>query len=165
MHSYIKFQIKDLRAQNLQKVMEVTMVLLAALFTTVLLPSLLVRYVYSQAQLLEQPVLLELIPLLTFVVGIAYLIYVIAGNFRRGREIKALQLRMAEFGGFADDAANEMIDQSELDELEKIVEKAMSEVERTEKKSRPAKKSAVKKPAKKSTKKTAAKKKTAKKSK
>ncbi len=132
MHSSIYFELKDLRAQNTQKVLEAILAVLTSLFVIALLPSLLYTYVYSQAQLLEQPVLLELLPVVTFAFAVLYVIYVIIGNIRRANQMKALKLQIAEYVDFSKGTADEMITQKELDELEGIVEQAISEVEEAE---------------------------------
>ncbi|GEM_PF-1435392 len=168
MHSPIYFEIRDLRAQNTQKVLEAILVVLAALFVIALLPSLLYTYVYAQAQLLEQPLLLELLPVVTFALAVLYVIYVVVGNIRRTNQIKALKLQVAEYVNFGKDTADEMITQKELDELENIVEQAISEVEGAEAKTgrrKASRKSAARKTSARRTTKPAAKRRATKKSK
>jgi len=136
MKHYQKFQIQQLRAKNLAKILETIAAYLAALFITALLPSLLVRYLYSSDQLMtEQPVLLEYIPVITFVVAVGYMIYAIIGNFKRERLAKRLEAELEamamdgdgccggghhhDHGGSADISAEEMR------ELESIVDNAL----------------------------------------
>lgn len=136
MKHYQKFQIQQLRAKNLAKTLETIAAYLAALFITALLPSLLVRYLYSSDQLMaEQPVLLEYIPVITFVFAVGYMIYAIIGNFRRERLAKRLETELEAMvvdgdgccgGGRRQDRASSAdISAEEMRELESIVDNAL----------------------------------------
>ena len=154
-YSHTQFQIQELRARNQQKVLESILVLLAALFISALLPSLLLRYFYDTAQLLEQPRALEYIPVVSFVVGIGYLLFALIGNMMREKKISQLQSELATMShdcncGHAHDDA---ISSDELAELERMVDEVLDTKEaeeKTAKKSSKATKSAKKKSASKS---------------
>lgn len=79
----LHFQIEQLRAQNLQKTMEAIFVILAALFVSALLPSLLIQYVYANQQLMEEPRLLQFIPMIAFIYGAGFGLKAVFGNMMR----------------------------------------------------------------------------------
>lgn len=151
MKRYQKFQVQQLRMKNLTKVLETICAYLGALFVTALLPSLLVRYLYSSDQLMtEQPVLLEYIPVVAFVLAVGYMIYAMIGNFRRERLAKRLEAQI-EAMSMDDDCCggsghhhysdNSEISVDEMKELEGIVDSALkSKSKKTASKSRPARK-------------------------
>jgi hypothetical protein len=89
-----QFQIEQLRAHNLHKTLEALLVMLGALFVTALLPSLLIRYVYANQQLLEEPRALQVIPAISFAVGLGYALYVLITNFLRERKAAQLEAQM-----------------------------------------------------------------------
>jgi hypothetical protein len=96
--SSVEFQINQLRAKNLQRTLESLSVFILAIFVSALLPSLLVRYVYAGQQLFEEPELLQYIPLVSFVIGIAYFIYALVSNIMREMKIDRLERQMMGMG-------------------------------------------------------------------
>lgn len=104
--------------------MEGLFAVVASLFVTALLPSLLIKYFYANAQLFEQPKLLEYIPVATFVISGAYIVFVIFGNVTRGAKIRQAEAELAIANSLV---ANDMgTTQEELAELEMIVDKALA---------------------------------------
>jgi len=91
MSTSTEFRIEQLRTRSVQKTLESLLVLVAALFVSALLPSLLVRYLYADQQLFEQPPALEIIPVIAFVIGISYFIYAAIGNILREMEAQRLE--------------------------------------------------------------------------
>jgi len=104
--------------------MEGLFVVVSSLFVTALLPSLLIKYLYANAQLFEQPKLLEYIPVATFAISAAYIVFVIFGNITRGAKIRQAEAELAIANSLV---ANDMgTTQEELAELEKIVDSALA---------------------------------------
>jgi len=120
----LQFKIQNLRSTTMQRTTEGLFVVVASLFVTALLPSLLIKYFYANAQLFEQPKLLEYIPVATFVISVAYIVFVIFGNMTRGAKIRQAETELA--------IANSLVSndlgttQEELAELEKIVDNALA---------------------------------------
>lgn len=117
-----KFQIQYLRQKNIQALMESLVIMVGALFIAVLLPQVLVRFLYANQQLYAEPLLLQLIPAIALVVGVLQLLITFVGNFMRSRRLVKLEKTMI-------DQVNQMttgIDQSELMELEKLVDSALT---------------------------------------
>ncbi|MDA1079307.1 MAG: hypothetical protein O2840_01295 [bacterium] len=108
----------------MQRTMEGLFTVVASLFVTALLPSLLIKYFYANAQLFEQPKLLEYIPVATFAISAVYIVFVIFGNIVRGSKIRQAEAELA----IADSiSSNDMgTTQEELAELEKIVDSALA---------------------------------------
>jgi hypothetical protein len=89
-HSSLKFQISRLQQAKLNTNVEIISVIVLALFTSAILPNLLVRYYYINQQLMEEPALLEYIPVLAFVIGVGYGVFGIFLNILRSMKIKKL---------------------------------------------------------------------------
>lgn len=140
---HLKFQIKDMRQQNVQDAIQSIAVILAALVIASLLPTLLVTYVYTdQAALMtETPFWIQNGPLVVFGLGIAYFLYVIVANFLRNHKIAQLkQQLLMSFGGHLSEG--ELVEQqAELNKLEKAVDSALSRSSSSTR--RPAKKVAA----------------------
>lgn len=94
MHTYLSFKISQLRAKNQNAMLTATTVMIAALFTMLLLPRLLVQYVYAGQQLFDPPLLLKHIQLIIFVVGIGPFLVAIVGNALRCKRIKFLEAQL-----------------------------------------------------------------------
>ncbi len=124
--SYIQHQIKSLKIDSTQKVMEAIMVTFVALFTMAVLPSLLVQYVYADQGLVEPPALLEYIPVACFAVSILYALYVIFTNMKRASKVRQLEQDLYFMAGSDDTIDSSMTDDTELKELEKMVDEAMA---------------------------------------
>ncbi|NCN06404.1 MAG: hypothetical protein GW946_00995 [Candidatus Pacebacteria bacterium] len=120
----LQFKIENLRATTIQRTLEGLFTVVASLFVTALLPSLLIKYFYANAQLFEQPKLLEYIPVATFAISGAYIVFVIVGNFSRGAKIRQAESELALSESMT---ANDLgTTQEELAELEKIVDNALA---------------------------------------
>ncbi len=118
----MQFRLAQLRIKNQQVVIEAILVLIAALFTSALLPSLLVRYVYATQNLTSEPALLVTIPTVAFGVGILYFVYAMVSVMWRNFQAMKLEKEMMRLmptgdGGLSGD---------ELKELEGIVDSALA---------------------------------------
>jgi len=89
-----QFQIEQLRAKNLHKSLEALISLVGALFVSALLPSLLVRYFYADQNLMEEPRLLQFIPLVAFIYAIGFCLQAAITNMMREMSIKRLEAEM-----------------------------------------------------------------------
>lgn len=141
--SYAQYQVQSLKMTNIQRVMESVMVMFIALFSTAVLPSLLIQYVYNDPTMLQPPKVIEYIPMVCYAISALYVIFVIVTNMQRGKKIKQLEQDMYFSSGAGDtimmaDAMSDS-DDEELKELEKMVDEAMAKAP-----SRPAKKSTSK---------------------
>ena len=120
----LQFKIQNLRSASIQHTMEGLFVVVSSLFVTALLPSLLIKYLYANAQLFEQPKLLEYIPVVTFAISVAYIVFVIFGNITRGAKIRQAEAELAIASSLV--ASDMGTTQEELAELEKIVDSALA---------------------------------------
>ena len=119
----LQFNIQDLRTTSIQQSIESIFVVMSSLFITALLPSLLVRYVYQNSQLLAQPKSLEYIPVAAFVISTISIIATVVGNAMRYNKIKQSQVSLKMLQSIdADDLGTS---ESELKELERIVDSAL----------------------------------------
>lgn len=123
--SYIQFQIQALRAANTQRVMEAIMVTFIATLTMIVLPQLLMQYVYADAQLLAVPKTVEYTPIAAYAVSLAYVIFAFVTNMARSKKIAQLEQDLA-FSAGSDSDMNGGVDEAELKELEKMVDDAIS---------------------------------------
>lgn len=123
--SYVQFQIQNLRATNTQRVMESIMVTFIATLTMIVLPQLLMQYVYANAQLLEVPKTVEYTPVACYLIALAYIIYAVVTNMGRAKKIKQLEQDLA-FSAGSDMDMDSGVDEAELKELEKMVDEAIS---------------------------------------
>ncbi len=120
----LQFRISQLRVRNQQVVIEGIMVLIAALFVSALLPSLLVRYVYATQNLTAEPALLGAIPTAAFAIGMLYFLYAMVMVLVRERRAKVLE---RELEALMPAMANTSLPEAELAELESIVDKALAQ--------------------------------------
>ena len=88
---YNKFQVNQLRMKNAVKALEGILVLVACFLVAAFLPQLLIQYIYADQQLFAQPALLQYLPVVIFVVGIAYFLFAMFGNLRREMEAQKLE--------------------------------------------------------------------------
>jgi hypothetical protein len=98
MSSASPFQVEQLRMRNAVASMEAIGVFLLSLFVTAFGPSLLLRYLYADQQLMEQPMLLEVLPVVCFVVGVGYFLYTMFGNITRELKARKLEKEVIESG-------------------------------------------------------------------
>jgi hypothetical protein len=120
---------------SIQRVLEALMVMLLALFSMAVLPSLLVQYLYADQNLTEAPALLEFIPVAAFGISVLYTIFVIATNIARAQKIRQMEQDLYFTAG-TDEVENAEVDDAELKELEKMVDEAMSTRSTTKKASK-----------------------------
>ncbi|MBU0576739.1 hypothetical protein KJ707_03085 [Patescibacteria group bacterium] len=137
MYSDLAFQVSQLRARSQNVMLTAVTVIVAALFVAALLPSLLVQYVYAGQQLFTEPLLLKFIPLVSFVIGIAYFIYAVIGNLLRAKRANYLEKQMELEDCCCCDYCDE--DDEVLSEIESLTESLVKENKKT-----PAKASAAK---------------------
>ena len=117
-----KFQIQYLRQKNLQALMESLVVMIGAIFVAILLPQVLVRFLYANQQLVTEPMLLQYIPVVALALGVLQMLVTFVGNFIRERQlIKLERTLVAEVN-----QSSSSIDESELKELEKMVDSALT---------------------------------------
>lgn len=141
MYNDLSFKVSQLRAKNQEAMMASIAVLIAALFVTAILPSLLIQYIYAGQQLFEQPALLEYIPVVSFVIGIGSFIIAAVGNTLRSKRIKYLE-KQIEVEGFSCCGNN---DEEMLVELESLADALAEEKKPAQKKAAPKKKKSTSK--------------------
>lgn len=95
MNTSLQFQVQYLRQQSMQRTVESLTIFIAALFTIMLLPSFLGRYVFTDlTPLSPQPAIMEAIPLVAFLVGALYFIYAVVSNVMREMKIRQLETQL-----------------------------------------------------------------------
>lgn len=139
MNYLTEFQIQQLRTKNLTAAVESIAVILGAVITNTLVPQLLLKYVYDPTVLLEAPPIFEYLPLVTYSLGLLYVLYSLGGNFVRNRKIRTLEQELMLTGGSCCSDGNcchddEEITEEELKELERIVDEALKPEKKTAKK-------------------------------
>ncbi len=149
MHTDLSFKISQLRVKNQNAMMTTVAVLIAALFVTALLPSLLIQYVYAGQQLFKQPVLLQYIPVVSFVVGVGSFLIAVIGNLLRAKRIKFLENQLETENCTCCEDDNQV-----LAELESLAKTLTAEKKPVRKKKAVAKKKPAKKKTTKSKKKS-----------
>lgn len=147
-HSSLQFQISRLQQAKLNTSVEVIAVVVLALFISAILPSLLVRYLYADQQLFEQPALLEYIPVVAFVIGAGYGLFAIIINTLRSRKISQLSKELETEMLFSDmdgccggggscggcgsnstDSQDEWADMDSFEELDEMVDEVIAQNE------------------------------------
>lgn len=138
-------QIAQLRNKNMLAIQESILVLLTAVFIALLLPQVLIRFVYANQNLLEEPMALQYLSPILLAVGLLQVVFTFIGNFKRTRQIATLEQELA-----SSETNRLQIDETEIQELEKIIEQSLS----SKSKKTPVKKSTTtsKRPAKRTTK-------------
>lgn len=89
-----QFEIAQLRQKNMIVMIESIAVFIFCLFVSALLPQLLFKYFYANAQLTEQPALFDYIQVGTFLLGVAYFLYAAIGNFQRAAKVRKMEKQM-----------------------------------------------------------------------
>jgi hypothetical protein len=148
----LKFEIERLQRDRVLVAIESVAVVVFALFTSAILPSLLVRYVYAQQQLFEQPKLLEYIPVAAFAIGAGFGVYALVLSIRNALRTRKLLQELEEVSLMDDmsccggncGCGDE--NWKELEELESMVDTVLED--------KPKKKAASAKPTKKAAKKS-----------
>lgn len=122
--SYVQFQIKNLQAENAQRVLEAIMITFVATLSMIVLPQLLLQYVYASEQLLAVPKPVEYIPVVAYVISLGYTIFAIVTNMARSKQIAQLKQDLSFLVGSETDMGS-AVDEAELKELEKMVDEAI----------------------------------------
>ncbi len=91
----IRFQIDQLRKEKMVYAIESIMVFIASFFVIAFLPGFLYRYMYANQQLLEEPKVMQYIPLVAFGIAIAFFIYAVLKNFMACLKIKRLEKQLS----------------------------------------------------------------------
>ena len=133
MTSLTRFKIKSLKLTNVVKAIEAISVMIFAFFATALLPSLIFRFFFADANLLEQPKVFEYIPIAAFAIGTAYFLYAMIGNFIRSRKIRQLEAQL-------EIETMSCGDTTDLKKLEEMASKKVSQAKKAVKKPKAAKK-------------------------
>ncbi len=116
----LQLKIQDLRTKNVQVLLEAITVTIVTLVINSMLPLLLVKYVYANKQLLTAPPIFNYINVGSFLVTVLYFTYAFVSNFGREKQIKTLMFE------FESDELDEELSDTELEELEEIVDQALS---------------------------------------
>ncbi len=149
MNSQLKFEINDLRQQNIQHLLESVGVIMTALIVASLLPTLLLQFVYTdQAALMggQTPFWLQNGSMIVFGLGVLYFVFEAVTTFTRSRKIAMLKQQMSMVGtDIALSGAETIAQEKELAALEKMVDAALQDGKKTVKsprkgRGRPAKK-------------------------
>ncbi len=154
MNYLTEFKIQQLRTKNLTAAVESVAVILGAVISNMLIPQLLIKYVYDPTVLTEAPVIFEYLPLITYGIGLGYFLYAMISNFMRNRKLRVLEQELYLTGGSCCNNGSccsdeeEEISDEELKELERIVDEALKPAKTTKK---ATKKSSAKKATKKKT--------------
>lgn len=116
----IQFQISQLRAKNLQTLMEMLGITVFAIFFGAFAPSLIIGLFFSNQQMLEAPWFYQAIPVASLGLSILYTLYTLTTNIFRERMIGKLSLQLIS----SSDLGMEL-EEKEIKELEKMVDKTL----------------------------------------
>lgn len=116
-----KFQLQYLRQKNQQALLESLVVMVGALFVVVLLPQVLIRFVYADQQLFAEPMVLQVIPAVGLGIGVLHLLVTLVSNFMRNRQLAKLEKSF-----ISELSQPATIDEAELKELEQLVDTALT---------------------------------------
>jgi len=148
MNSHLHFEIKELRAQNVQALLSSIGTIMAALIVASMLPTLLVQFVYTDQTALmsgETPFWLQNGSMIIFGIGVLYFVYVAVTNYMRSRKIAMLKQQMTMMNGDASFSKSELAAQEkELAALEKMVDEALEDSKKPSKSARKVRRSAKK---------------------
>jgi hypothetical protein len=120
-YSSLQFEILQLRQEQLTKAVEAIAVFLFSIFVAVFLPQLLFTYLYANAALTQEPVLLKYIPVASFVVGVGYFGYAVLGNIFRSAKIKKLSMQLNA------DGMSDYLEDTDLKEVQSIVDEILAD--------------------------------------
>lgn len=130
MYSTLQFKIDQLRKDKMILAIESIAVFIFSLFVSIFLPQLIYTYFYADQQLLAEPKVLTYIPVISFIIGVGYFLYMLVMNITKATQVKRLE---AELSALSEDTLND----DDLQEVQKIVDEIVAE-------ERPARKTAVK---------------------
>jgi len=112
----------ELRVANIYMILVSLLLFMAALFSTAILPQILLRYLYAGQKLTAEPKLLEMIPLVSFGIATLYFLYALVVTTLREMKIKRMKTNDCQH----DRETDADLSDSELAELEAIVDEAIS---------------------------------------
>ena len=150
MNYLTEFKIQQLRTKNLTAAVESIAMVLGAVVANMLIPQLLLQYVYTDTTtLLEAPAIFTYLPLATYAIALGYFLYAMGGNFVRSKKAAVLEQELTLTDGCCGDDSccgskedDTEISEDELKELERIVDEALKpETKKTNKKNVSKKKS------------------------
>lgn len=137
------FEVQQLRTKNLVKSLESLSGFVAAVIANMLIPQLLIKYVYDTTTLTVAPPIFEFLPIFTYGLALVYFLVAMIGNFVRERSARRIEKEISlcsccSEGSCSNDEDD--ISEEELKELEKIVDKALMPTKKTSSKKVVAKK-------------------------
>ncbi len=124
-YSHLQFQINQLQKEKISAAIEAILVFVFALFTTIMLPSLLLRYVFGNQALFEPPKALEYIPLTVFTLGIGYFLKTLWENVVRESQIRRLQDELDMMEPYECECGHHHLDWNDQRDLEKLVDETV----------------------------------------
>lgn len=122
-----EFSVQQLRTKNLNRVVTTLSVFVAAVIVNMLVPQLLIKYVYDPTKLVAAPPIFELLPLVTYSIALLYFFYAMLVNFVSSRKANSIESELSLYSNNCPNCndENDEISDSELKELEKIVDEAL----------------------------------------
>jgi len=148
-----RFAVQQLRTKNLVKGIESLSGFVAAVVANMLIPQLLLKYIYDPTTLVAAPPVFEYLPLVTYGLALLYFVGAMFGNFKREQKARRIE---SELNLYSDECSGEScsdgsccdedeISDEELKELERIVDEALKPTKKkTKSKKKTVKKKAVK---------------------
>ncbi len=94
MNATVQFKIAQLRQDKVVYMVEAIAVFIFVLFINAFLPQILLKYVYANQQLTQEPVLFEYLQNASFILGVGYFLFAILGNLMRAMKIAKLEKEM-----------------------------------------------------------------------
>lgn len=148
MNYLTEFKIQQLRTKNLTSAVESISAITGAVVINMLVPQLLLKFVYDPTTLVEAPVIFEILPLVTYSIAVLFFAYVMVSNFMRERKVAVLEQEMMIgadgcCGGDCN-CGDDEINQEDLKELEKIVDEAIKPSRKVKASAKKAKKTSKK---------------------
>lgn len=131
-----EFEIQQLRTKKLTRVVCTISVFVAAVIANMLVPQLLIKYVYDATTLTVAPPIFEYFPLASYSLALLYFLYAMAVNFSSERKAKRMERELALYpchDGDCNCNDEDEISEDELKELEKIVDEALKPKKKTAK--------------------------------
>lgn len=145
MNYLTEFKIQQLRTRNLIAAIESIAMVTGAVIANMLIPQLLLNYVYTDTSMLtEAPAVFTYLPLVTYGIALAYFVYAMVTNFLRARQANTLEQELlltddccggscgcGDCGDCGDNcescdhSQDSEMSEAELLELEKIVDQAL----------------------------------------
>lgn len=98
MYSSLNRKISRAYKAKMLNAIEAIAVMVFSLFAIVLLPQLLIQYVYANQQLLEAPALLEYIPVAFFALGAGFFAYAVVANIMLWMKVRKWEAELEAVG-------------------------------------------------------------------